>query len=119
VRTLGQDLPSLRTGRTYPGDGPTRVPSCKGAELRRCRELTGWLNGLVGVKKSIVWSLVGAAAGVLIAALEFALDHRGVNWWVILFMTCIGALRAFSSERDRKSGESRPPQPPVNRYTRR
>jgi hypothetical protein len=118
VRTLGQDLPSLRTGRTYPGDGPTRVPSCKGAELRRYRELTGWLNGLVGVKKSIVWSLVGAGAGVLIAALEFTLDHRGLNWWVILFMTCIGALRAFSFERDKKPDKSEPPQPPVNRYTR-
>jgi membrane protease YdiL (CAAX protease family) len=86
--------------------------------LRRYRELTGWLNGLVGVKKSIVWSLVGAGAGVLIAALEFTLDHRGLNWWVILFMTCIGALRAFSFERDKKPDKSEPPQPPVNRYTR-
>ena len=83
--------------------------------MRRYRELTGWLNGLVGVKRSIVWSLVGALAGVLIAALEFAADHRGMNWWVILIMTCIGALRAFSVERARKSGRSKPP---VNPYTR-
>jgi hypothetical protein len=84
--------------------------------LRRYRELTRWLNSLTGISRSIVWSLVGAAAGVLIAALELAADHRGMNWWVILLMTCIGALRAFFVERSRKADKSRPP---VNPHSRR
>ena len=70
--------------------------------MRRYGEFTGWFNGLTGVRRSIVWSLVGAGVGVLIAAAEFAVDHRGVNGWVILLMTCVGALRAFWVERGRR-----------------
>ena len=87
--------------------------------MRKYGEFTGWLNALTGVRRSIVWSLVGAGVGALIAAAEFAVDHRGVNWWVILLMTCVGALRAFWVERGRQSGRSNPPQPPVSSRTRR
>jgi hypothetical protein len=87
--------------------------------LRKYGELTRWFNALTGVRRSIVWSLVGAGVGVLIAAAEFAVDHRGVNWWLILLMTCLGALRAFWVERRLQADRSKPPQPPVRPGARR